>query len=87
MPNQNDIAKAISEHLRKSGGYVTINHLAQVTGSAPQAVEQFVIGHPEEVRKSKIETDDGQPLFTLNTPLSGVADAWASFRHANAKKY
>jgi hypothetical protein len=23
MSNQNDIAKAISEHLRKSGGYVT----------------------------------------------------------------
>ena len=85
--DKNVIEEAIVRHLKKSGGYMTINHLSHVTGSAPQEVEQFVISHPEKIRKSQIETDDGQPLFTLNTPLSGVADAWTAFRHANAKKY
>lgn len=87
MPEEQDIQSAIVDHMKKTGGYITIAHLSQVTGSAPQKIEQFIVEHPETIRKSQIETEDSQPLFTLNTPLSGIADAWNAFRHVNAKKY
>ncbi|MCE0523485.1 MAG: hypothetical protein LV480_11310 [Methylacidiphilales bacterium] len=87
MPTQPNFEAEIIDALKKSEGYVTVPHLAQVTGSSPQAVEGFIASHPRQVRRSLIETDDGQPLFTLNTPLSGIADAWSAFRHLNAKKF
>jgi hypothetical protein len=87
MPIQSNFEEGILSALKKSEGYVTIPYLAQVTGSSPQAVEGFVVEHPDRIRKSLIQTDDGKSLFCLNTPLSGIADAWSAFRYLNAKKF
>lgn len=84
---ENGTEKAILEALQQAKGYVTVPYLAQISGSAPQAVEQYVAGHPEQVRKSRIETEDGQPLYMFNAPLSALADAWSAFRLLNAKKF
>lgn len=87
METQNEIEQAILRSMEEERGYVTIPYLAQVTGSAPEAVQQFVHNHPEKIRESRIKTEDGNSLYTLNTPLSGIADAWAAFRFTNSKKY
>lgn len=87
MPTQQEIEQAILDALKHSKGYVTLPHLAQVSGSAPEAVQVYVASHRDKVRKSQIETESGEPLYTLNTPLSGIADAWSAFRYVNSKKF
>jgi hypothetical protein len=82
-----EIEQSILDALKHTKGYVTLPRLAEVTGSAPEVVRQYVTTHPEKVRKSQIETDSGEPLYTLNTPLSGLADAWTAFRYINTKKF
>jgi len=79
--------KAILDALQRAKGYVTVPYLAQVSGSAPQTVQEFVAQHPDKVRKSRIETETGESLYILNAPLSGIADAWHAFRFLNAKKF
>ena len=73
--------------LQQAKGYVTLPYLAQVTGSAPEVVQDFVAHHPDKVRKSQIETETGEPLYMFNAPLSGIVDAWSAFRLLNAKKF
>lgn len=85
--NAEPLNKAILDAMRGVKGYVTVDHLARVTGSLEYDVETFIVENPEIIRKSRIQTDDGQSLFTLNTPLSGLADAWTAFRHVNSKKF
>jgi predicted Zn-dependent protease len=81
------VGETIVNTLKNHDGYVTINYLSEKTGSPLQTVQEYVILHPEKVRKSKIQTDSGDTLYTLNTPLSGLADAWQAFRFVNAKKF
>jgi hypothetical protein len=73
--------------LRQAKGYVTLPYLSNITGSPRPVLEQYVLSHPEKFRKSRISTDEGLPLFMQNTPMSGIADAWNSFRYVNAKKF
>jgi len=84
---QSGVAEKVLHALGSTSGYFTIHRLADVTGSLAPQIEGYVETHPERVRKSWIETDDGQPLYTLNTPFSGIMDAWSAFRYLNAKKF
>ena len=87
MPTPKQIEQAILDALSKSDGYVTPTYLAHVSGSAPEAVNAYLADHPDVIRKSKIETTAGESLYTLNTPLSGIADAWNAFCYVNSKKF
>lgn len=87
MQLQQETENAILGALKKTKGYATLPYLAQVTGSAPEAVQDYVDSHPDKVRKSSMESENGESLYTLNTALSGLADAWASFRYINSKKF
>lgn len=87
MLSQQEIEKAVLGVLKNKKGYVTLPYLAQVSGSAQEAVQDYVDSHPDKVRKSNMESENGESLYTLNTALSGLADAWASFRYVNSKKF
>ena len=75
------------ETLKNAQGYVTIPYLSKKTDSPVESIQECLIEHPEKIRKSKMQTDSGESLYTLNTPLSGIADAWHAYRLANAKKF
>ncbi len=89
MDSQNGavVGQKIVEALGQSNGYVTVPYLAEKIGSPLPFVREYLREHPEKVRKSSIQTDSGETLYMLNTPLSGIADAWHAFRFANAKKF
>jgi hypothetical protein len=82
MPDPNDQINTIIPILQKNKGtYYKLNTLSTMTGIAPEVIVNTASLHPELVRKSQIELEDGKPLYILNTPLSGVKDAWATIRH------
>lgn len=84
---EGQVGEIILKTLKDAESYVTVPYLSEKTGQPLDLVSEYVIQHPEQVRKSKMRTDGGEILYTLNTPLSGVADAWQAFRFANAKKF
>lgn len=87
MTTQVNVEQIILDALKQKKGYVTVPYLAQISGASPEDVQAYVDQHPKNVRKSQIETDNGESLYTFNAPLSGISDAWTAFRSVNAKKY
>jgi len=63
-----------------SARYVTVNALHMATGIAPQAILEAAAARPDLIRKSVIRDENDYPLLMLQTPLSGVADAWHAMR-------
>ena len=79
--------QAILEALKRNECYMTVAHLARLSGSPAETVAAFIAANPDKIRKSRMETEAGESLYILNTPLSGVADTWAAFRYFNSLKF
>lgn len=76
----------ILDVVRNSDGYVTPGYVADQTSLSVSKVTSVLESHPEEIRKSSIETD-GEPVFMPNKPFSFLVDAWNTFRFVNSKKF
>lgn len=81
------IGEAILHALRESAGYMSVSRLADTTGLSVEQVRAFAYANPNKVRKSLMRALNGEEVYILNTPLSGLSDSWNAFRHFNAKKF
>ena len=79
--------QAILDVLKQKKCYMTASHLARLSGSTPEIVEAFISANSDKIRRSQIETEAGESLYILNTPLSVITDAWAAFRYFNRIKF
>ncbi len=79
--------ESIISALQKAGGYLSASGLAQASGLPSEVVKAVVAAHTDKIRTSKVHTQDGDPVYLLNTPLSGAFDSWNAFRNINALKF
>lgn len=68
------------------GKYYTVGTLHSLSGVSPDVIIQTASLHSEIIRKSLIKDENNQPVYTYNTPLSGVADIWNALRHTTYLK-
>lgn len=85
--NSKPIGEAILRVLSESAGYMSVSRLAKNTGLSVEQVRAFATANPNRVRKSLMRAANGEEVYMLNTPLSGLSDSWNAFRHFNAKKF
>lgn len=81
------IGESILHALRESAGYMSVSRLANTTGLSVEQIRAFATANPNKVRKSLMRALNGEEVYILNTPLSGLSDSWNAFRHFNAKKF
>ncbi len=81
------IGEAILHALSESAGYMSASRLADTTGLSVEQVRAFATANPDKVRESLMRALNGEEVYILNTPMSGLSDAWNAFRHFNAKKF
>lgn len=87
-----DAKTAIGERIlcaltNKNAGYMSVSRLANATDLSVEQVKAFATANPRRVRKSLIRAPNGEEVYTLNTPLSGISDSWNAFRYLNSKKF
>jgi len=85
--DMSNIDETIQEILKKSSGYVSLPYMVRETGIEPEQLKKFFSSNTDKFRESKIRTEEGDEVYTLNTPLSGLADSWKAFCNINSKKY
>lgn len=65
--------------------YYSLPSMVNMSGLSLDSLKPH-LEHSVEIRKSIITDENNNPLYTLNTPFSGVRDAWNAFRYLNHLK-
>ena len=76
----------VIQTLQSGHSYYSLGSLSNVTGVAPATLRVSLDSEKKDIRKSIATDSEGNPLYTLNTPLSGITDVWNALRLVNQLK-
>ena len=78
--------QVIKRILRESSGYASVSYIARQSGLEKNDVNRL-LNTNDDFRKSLIKTKNGEDVYLLNAPLSGLIDLWNTFRFFSTMKY